>query len=69
MGNVKYTLILIDSDDRTRARRLSHDRQQPELVTDDMMNWARYLRREAQAHGDEILDTSARPCMRALRMC
>jgi shikimate kinase len=61
MGNIKYTLILIDCDDRTRARRLLHDRHQPELVTDDMMNWARYLRREAQAHGYEILDTSALP--------
>lgn len=59
MGNIKYTLILIDCDDGTRARRLLHDRHQPELVTDDMMNWARYLRREAQAHGHEILDTSA----------
>jgi hypothetical protein len=58
MGNIKYTLILIDCDDRTRARRLLEDRQQPELVTDDMMNWARYLRLEAQAHGYEILDTS-----------
>jgi shikimate kinase len=61
MGNIKYTVILIDCDDRTRARRLSHDRQQPELITDDMMNWAQYLRREAQAHGYEILDTSALP--------
>ena len=61
MGNFRYTPILIDCDVRTRARRLSHDRQQPELVTDDMMNWARHLRREAQAHGYEILDTSALP--------
>jgi shikimate kinase len=61
MGNIRYTLILIDCDDRTRARRLSHDRQQPELITDDMMNWARYLRREAQAHGYDILDTSTLP--------
>src|SRR5215471_7493647 len=27
MGNIKYTPILIDCDDRTRARRLSRDRQ------------------------------------------
>jgi hypothetical protein len=61
MGNIRYTLILIDCDDRTRARRLLHDRQQPELITDDMMNWVRYLRREAQANGYEILDTSTLP--------
>jgi hypothetical protein len=61
MGNIKYTLILIDCDDRTRARQLLHDRQQPELMTDDMMNWARYLRHETQANGYEILDTSTLP--------
>jgi hypothetical protein len=60
MGNIKYTLILIDCDDRTRARRLLEDRQQPELVTDDMMNWARYLRLEAQAHGYYLIPPRCR---------
>lgn len=60
-GDIQYTPILVDCDDRTRARRLSHDRQQPELATEDMMNWARYLRREAQARGHDILDTSDLP--------
>jgi len=61
MGNMKYNPILIDCDDRTRARRLSHDRQQPELVTDDMTNWARYLRREAQAHRYDWYDWAISP--------
>ncbi len=53
-----YRLILIDCDDATRAHRLSAERGQPELADANMMNWAAYLRREAQASGFEILDTS-----------
>ncbi|MBX5205975.1 AAA family ATPase [Rhizobium sp. NZLR1] len=53
-----YVPILVDCDDTTRAARLTVDRGQPELANSDMMNWANYLRLEAQAHGCEILDTS-----------
>lgn len=53
-----YRLILIDCDDATRTHRLSAERGQPELADANMMNWAAYLRREAQASGLEILDTS-----------
>ena len=53
-----YRLILIDCDDATRTHRLSVERGQPELADANMMNWAAYLRREAQTNGCEILDTS-----------
>ncbi|NTJ64105.1 AAA family ATPase [Agrobacterium rhizogenes] len=53
-----YRIILIDCDDATRRHRLSVERGQPELADANMMNWAAYLRREAQAFGFEILDTS-----------
>jgi hypothetical protein len=53
-----YRLILVDCDDATRTHRLSVERGQPELADANMMNWAAYLRREAQASGLEILDTS-----------
>ena len=52
-------IILVDCDDETRRRRLTSDRNQPELASDDMMNWAAFLRREAEQAGAEILDTSA----------
>ncbi|AGB70863.1 hypothetical protein RTCIAT899_CH07315 [Rhizobium tropici CIAT 899] len=53
-----YRLLLIDCDDATRTHRLSVERGQPELADANMMNWAAYLRREAQASSFEILDTS-----------
>lgn len=58
-GITAYSPILVDCDDETRVRRLSLDRQQPELVSENMMNWANYLRREAKECGCDILDTSA----------
>ena len=58
-GVPAYVPILVDCDDVTRSRRLSLEREQPELASETMMNWARYLRREAKGSGCEILDTSA----------
>ena len=58
-GRLSYRPLLVDCDDETRSRRLLIERAQPELVTEDMMNWAGYLRNEARASGGcEILDTS-----------
>jgi adenylate kinase family enzyme len=57
-GGLPYVPILIDCDDETRVRRLQVERRQPELVTEDMMGWARYLRREAREAGHRILDTT-----------
>ncbi|MBV8844282.1 MAG: hypothetical protein JO307_15860 [Bryobacterales bacterium] len=53
-----YLPILLDCDDRTRAIRLSFEREQPELLNEEMMDWAGYLRREARKCGCEVLDTS-----------
>lgn len=53
-----YTPILIDCDDETRSRRLSLDRQQPDLADETMMNWASYLRGDARKRDCDILDTS-----------
>ena len=57
-GVLAYTPILIDCDDETRARRLTHERRQPELANQNMTAWASYLRREAKSGGCDILDTS-----------
>jgi shikimate kinase len=58
-GDPAYLPILVDCDDETRSMRLTQEREQPELVNETMMKWARYLRREASRSGCEILDTSA----------
>jgi hypothetical protein len=57
-GIPAYLPILVDCDDETRSRRLLVERKQPELANEEMMNGARYLRREARGSGCEILDTS-----------
>jgi shikimate kinase len=57
-GVPTYRPILLDCNDETRSRRLLFERKQPELANETMMNWARYLRREAGRYGCEILDSS-----------
>ncbi|HEV2704119.1 MAG TPA: AAA family ATPase [Steroidobacteraceae bacterium] len=58
-GGVAFVPILVDCDDATRASRLQLERQQPELANETMMNWARFLRRQAIGRGCEILDTGS----------
>jgi len=57
-GAFSYTPILVDCDDEIRAWRLTQERCQPELISDDMKRWAEYLRYEARKSGCDILDTS-----------
>ena len=57
-GALDYRPILVDCNDETRLRRLTTDRRQPELANKEMMNWARFLRREAKDNGCDVLDTS-----------
>jgi hypothetical protein len=56
-----YALILVDCDDATRTRRLTLNRRSPELANSTMMDWAKYLRGEANQLGCNILDTSITP--------
>jgi shikimate kinase len=56
-----YALILLDCDDATRTRRLTFDRRSPDLANATMMNWAKYLRDEAQQRRCTILDTTFTP--------
>jgi hypothetical protein len=60
-GIADFNAMLVDCDDETRSSRLVANRNQPELANVTMMNWAAYLRREAQEAGYEILDTSRAP--------
>ncbi len=53
-----YKVILFDCNDTVRTERLVR-RGHAELASEDMMNWARYLRTEAQADQNAIIyDTS-----------
>lgn len=54
----RYFIVLIDCDWETMCERLFHNRQQPELVNQDMRNWATFLRKQAQRKKLPIIDTS-----------
>ncbi|MDA2922349.1 AAA family ATPase [Patescibacteria group bacterium AH-259-L07] len=53
-----YDIILIDCNEDIMAKRLTEDRKQPELLTQDMKNWLNFLRRQAKDFEVNIIDTS-----------
>ena len=57
-GIAEARILLVHCDDVTRAHRLCNERNQPDLANPDMMNWAQFLRDEAERDGFELLDTS-----------
>jgi hypothetical protein len=57
-GIAEARIVLVHCDDATRTHRLRNERNQPDLANPDMMNWAKFLRGEAEAGGFELLDTS-----------
>jgi hypothetical protein len=54
----QYKIILVDCDDKVRHERLHQERNQPELVNDNMDNWSNYLRNQAIEKNVPILDTT-----------
>lgn len=57
-GVTDYEIILFDCSDEERKRRLT-ERGNSELANDEMMNWARYLKQEAEAVSAHIIDTTS----------
>ena len=57
-GYPTYTTILIDCSEEVMRDRLVVDRNQPELFTPDMLNWAKFLRDQANEFNATIIDTS-----------
>lgn len=53
-----YKIILVHCDNKTRHLRLHQDRNQPELINDNMDNWAEFLKKQAINKDITILDTS-----------
>lgn len=51
-------VVLVDCNDAIRSDRLKGVRNQPELADAATMNWAAFLRHEAQLMGYETMDTS-----------
>ena len=53
-----YRIALIDCEEDEMARRLTHDRNQSELLTPDMRNWLKYLRNQALEFNAPIINTT-----------
>lgn len=53
-----YKIILLDINEEEMVHRLSFKRGQPELITDDMKNWLKYLRKQADEMKIPVIDTS-----------
>ena len=58
--NVKYRIILFHTDYKTRKERLLSLRSQPELVSQDMENYANMLLNETQLENGLIIDTTTK---------
>ena len=53
-----YHIILIDCDEATMEHRLTNERNQPELFHQDMKNWLKFLRNQANELNVPIINTS-----------
>ncbi|MBA3537650.1 MAG: GNAT family N-acetyltransferase [Tatlockia sp.] len=54
----QYKIVLAHCDNITRHKRLQQDRNQPELINDNMDTWADFLKKQAIAKKAMILDTT-----------
>jgi GTPase SAR1 family protein len=57
-GFSNYEIVLIDCNEEIMGRRLAYERNQPELLHEDMRNWLQYLRNQANDCDVNIIDTS-----------
>ena len=57
-GVSNYILCVVHCDEAVREKRLSVNREQPELINEDMRNWARFLHAKTVELEVEVLDTS-----------
>jgi shikimate kinase len=60
-------IVLVDCDWKAICERLVHNRQQPELVNQDMKNWAIFLRNQAESKNLPIIDTTHQTLEQSVR--
>lgn len=53
-----YQIVLVDCEWDIMVRRLVDERQQAWLASEDMKNWLKFLRKQAQDFGVTIIETS-----------
>lgn len=54
----EYLICVVTCDQSVWEARLRGPREQPDLITEDMKNWARVLREETLRLGGSVIDTS-----------
>jgi len=58
-GSRQVHVVLLECSPERRATRLTDARQQPELASERMNNWAAYLRGQADALHLDVIDTTS----------
>ena len=58
VGFSDYRTILVDCSDEVMRERLEGERAQPELFTQDMINWRSFLRKQAEEKNIDVIETS-----------
>jgi broad-specificity NMP kinase len=53
-----FKIILVDCSEDEMTYRLTHKRGQPELLTNDMKNWLKFLRNQAKELNVQVIDTT-----------
>ena len=53
-----YQIVLIDCDQEHMLKRLVDERQQAWLASEDMKNWLKFLRNQAEKHAVLVISTS-----------
>ena len=53
-----FKIILIDCDEEEMLRRLTQERKQPELASDEMKNWRANLRQQAKNYNAPVINTT-----------
>ena len=54
----QYQIVLAHCENSIRHKRLYQDRNQPELINDNMDNWSTFLKRQANERQAKIIDTT-----------
>jgi len=54
-----YKIVHIDCSKDVMMERLKNERNQPELATEDMKNWLKFLKKQAEEAEVDIIDTSS----------
>lgn len=57
-GFSNYKIVLAHCDNSIRHKRLDINRNQPELINEDMDNWSNFLKKQALEMNAPILDTT-----------